>query len=245
MSIYVNDLILQSLKTVRLATLFQGPRPEYVTDALSLLREITSTFNASGIMIPYQTDLTFDLVADQKTYRIGVSGDVDVVHQPFVEVNYITIHWQGIQYPITIINDLNELSVFKATNIQTLPDAARVHQVIASDTNELVTEIIFFNAPSQVYECRIRGKATLVKPDLQDDITGLPDFYKRFLRLWVAKEISRYYPTNGLTAQDEQDLLAAENLIRATSDLDLWVRTPGYLTKRDPFLYNTRLGVIT
>lgn len=245
MAIYVNDLLINALKTVRLVTIFQQPRAEYLADALSLLHELISTLNASEVMIPYQKNLTFNLIANKREYRIAPTGIVDVVHEPFASVNYINIYWQGIQYPVSIITDLNELDIFKATNIDTIPDSARVHQVIAEDTNEPATDIIFFNAPDQVYECRIRGKALLTQPTLQTDITGLPDYYQRYFRLWIAKEINRYYPTNGLSAQDEQDLMLAENLVRSASDLDLWVRVPGYLSKRDPYLYNTRLGVRT
>jgi hypothetical protein len=243
MAIYVNDLILNALKTVRLYTEFQPVQPKYVTDSLNLLNELISTLNQDDVSIPYQSNLTFFLEGGKSNYRIAPTGIVDVIHQPFSAVNYIDLYWNQIQYPIAIINDLNELNIFKNTNIQAIPSSARVHQVIAEDTNNRATDIIFTNPPDIDYECRIRGKALLVKAELETDITGLPEYYSRFFRLWIAREITQYYPTNGWTPELSQELMLAENFIRSSADLDLWVRTDNLLGKRDPYIFNTYLGV--
>lgn len=248
MAIYVNDLLNYALKTVRLVTPFQPARPEYTTDALRLLNELLSTFNANNLLIPYQSDLEFTIEANVPIYRIAPTGTapvdgIMVTSQPFIEVNYIDVYWNNIQYPIRILTDKNVLDTFRSTDITTIPDGARVHQLVAEDTNESATDIIFYSPPNQDYECKIRGKRMLLAAELQTDITGLPDYYFRYFRLWLAKEITALYPTNGWTDQQERDLRMAKNVIMGSSDQDLWVRNPGYLCKKDLYLYNTNLGV--
>lgn len=246
--ISVNNLITYALKTVRLQTPFQAPRPEYITDCLQLLNELLAEFNANNLMIPYQTDLSFNVEPNVATYRIAPTGAppagaIFVTSQPFIEVNYVDVFFNNIQYPIRIITDKNALDVFRATNITTIPESVRVHQLVAPDTNLPATDLIFFCPPNQEYLCTIRGKAKLLNVTLNTNITGLPDYYFRFLRLWVAREITTLYPTNGWTDELEMRLKKAQDVVRGSSDQDLWVRAPGYLTKKDLYYYNTYLGV--
>lgn len=243
MSISVNDLLMKALKTVRLFTPFQPVQPEMLTDALWLLNEEISTMNANGLMIPYQSNLSFPITVGKDSYVIGTSGIVDIVTSPFIEVNYIDVYWNNIQYPIRIVTDKNVLDVFRTTNIQTIPDSARVHLKVAEDTNQLVTEIIFFNPPNQTYDCKIRGKQLLLAASLQTDITGLPDYYLRYFRLHIAKHITQFYPNNGWSDQMETMYRDAENIVMQSVDQDLWVRSPGLLSSNDLYMYNTYLGV--
>lgn len=243
MPIYVNDLLINALKTVRLVTPFQPLRPEYLTDALYFLNEEISNMNANGLMIPYQSDLSFNIVEGKANYVIGPSGTVDEVAQPFIEVNYCDIFWNQLQYPVRIISDKDALDVFRSVNIEAIPDSVRVHLRIASDTNSLITELIFFNPPNQTYPVTIRGKQLLTYATLQTNITGLPDYYQKYFRLKIAKALTDFYPNNGWGQKQELDLQEAENIVLQSSDQDLWVRTPGLLCKKDIYLYNTYLGV--
>lgn len=222
--LYVNDLIIKALQTIRVVTEFNAPTSFDFETGLAMLNELLASCNMNGSDIPFFYDISFDIVPGKVKYYFGQGPLADVKVNFLSEVMYLNLFWSNIMYPVFIITDFQALMTMKAENISYLPQAARVYQEQGSDGSEY-TVVQLYNLPNQEYRMVMRAKKSLPQVKQQDYITDLPMYYREFLRLSIGEKCLPFYGNSAQwTPKLDQDLRACVNNIKASVKKDLDVK---------------------
>src|SRR5436189_5508262 len=106
----VNQLIINSLYLLGELGVGETPDAFMLSSGLEILNELLTKFDADSIYIPFLTEISFNMVAQQATYSISnlPSVSVDVTNNRVVDLSFanytVPSAGQGIIYPLQIIN---------------------------------------------------------------------------------------------------------------------------------------------
>lgn len=242
-TMYMNDIVQNALKYIRVVTEFAPIAPFDETLGVKVLNEILTEMSATTAEIPYFYDYTFNVVASQKKYYIGQGSLADVSRPYFTDVSFINILYVQLSYPVDIITDQEALSTITNTQITFLPPQARVYWENGSD-GVTYTVIDFLYAPDQTYQCKVRGKPTIGQEVPTGAIVELPVYYYAWLKMETARRLIPYYGReDAWTDHEERMYQEALQKVRASIELDLEVAVSDALMPRDRLVYGSRLGV--
>lgn len=239
----VNDLIINSLYLLGELGVGETPDSFMLSSGLELVNELLTKFAADSIYIPYLTELSFTMVANQAVYSISdilPPTSVDVRADRIVDLSYanytVPSAGQGIIYPLQIINKAQYFGVTRLLPLNTRPG------FVYLDKQALESFITFYPAPDQPYPCLLGVKSMIDSLIANQSLAELPPFYYGFLKYCLARKFRSYYPSGNWneTAEDEyQDYF---NIIKNVNETDITIRPTAILSRPEPFYWQNILA---
>ncbi len=159
------------------------------SDGLILMNQLLNSYSGTGLMLTIPKEVTFNIFPPTAPYLVtfgspNYTPTPDVAQGRLANLQSAWLVLDGVSYPL-INESRNEfLYAYKFSPLQGLPR----YIIVYPQTN--LTTIQLYPAPSQFFEVHVYGKFELPDFGINDDMSGLPDYYRRFFRFAVAKELS-------------------------------------------------------
>lgn len=244
-TLYVNDIVNDALRFLRQSTQFRALSGYDEELGIKMLNEVLADLSGSGSALPFFVDISFNTVASQQKYYIG-NGPVGTVTTDYLPlVAFINITEDGERLPVKIISDKEALSAYVSTTIEGYPGAARVY--FENDTLGITYTIIdFLYTPEKVYAVTVRGKPSVAQVGLTTILTGMPLYFRSFLKLATARKLVNYFGiAQAWTKLSESQYQEALQLVERSVEKDLEVVGDSALLRNGYYNYFWNLGVIT
>lgn len=236
----VNQLIINSLYLIGELGVGETPDSFMLSSGVELLNELLTKFASDSIYIPYLTELSFNLVAEQPTYSISDIAPSDVISNRIVDLSYanytVPSEGQGIIYPLQIINKAQYYGVTRLLPLNTRP------AFIFLDKQALESFITLYPAPDQPYPCLLGVKSMINSLAANDSLEELPPFYYGFLKYCLARKYLSYYPSGNWPETSEQEYQDYFNIIKNANETDVTVRPSAILSRPEPFYWQNILA---
>lgn len=235
-----SQLIINSLYLVGELGVGETPDAYMLVTGLELINEILAKFTADSIYIPYITELSFDLVAGQRTYSISDIVTADITADRIVDLAYanytVPSAGQGIIYPLKIINKAQYFGVTRLTPLNTRPG------FIFLDKQPLESFVTLYPSPDQPYPCLLGVKSMLNSVTEGQSLQGLPPYYYGFLKYCLGKRWISYYPSANWNEEAQKEYDDYYAIIKAANETDVTVRTSAILERPEPFYWQNILA---
>jgi hypothetical protein len=236
----VNQLIINSLYLLGELGVGETPDAFMLTTGVELLNELLTKFDADSIYIPYLTEISFNMVAQQPTYTISNLIPADVVNNRIVDLSFANFFvpsaGQNIIYPLQIINKAQYYGITRLLPLNTRPG------FIFLDKQALQTSVTLYPAPDQPYPCLLGVKCMIDSLAANQTLSELPPFYYGFLKYCLAKKFLAYYPSGNWTESTEQEYQDYYNIIKNANETDVTVRPSAILSRPEPFYWQNILA---
>lgn len=234
------ELIINSLYLVGELGVGETPDAYMLSTGLELINELLAKFASDSIYIPYLTELSFNLIAQQPSYTISDMIPANVVGNRIVDLSYanytVPSAGQGIIYPLQIINKAQYYGVTRLLPLNTRPG------FIFLDKQDLESIVTLYPAPDQPYPCLL-GVKTMIDSLLEDsDLSELPPFYYGFLKYCLGRKWLNYYPSANWSAQAEEEYQDYFEIIKNANETDVTVRPSAILSRPEPFYWQNILA---
>lgn len=235
-----NELIVNSLYLLGELGVGETPDAFMLSSGLELINELLAKFAADSIYIPYLTELSFNLVAEQPTYSISDIVPADVVGDRIVDLSYanytVPSAGQGIIYPLKIINKAQYYGVTRLLPLNTRPG------YIFLDKQATESFVTLYPAPDQPYPCLLGVKSMIDSLTANESLAELPPFYYGFLKYCLARKFLSYYPSGNWPDTAEQEYQDYFSTIKNVNETDITIRPSAIIEKPEPFYWQNILA---
>ena len=235
-----NDLIVYSLYLIGELGVGEAPDSFMLSSGLELINELLDKFSADSIYIPYLTEISFNMVADQPTYSISDMVPADVTQDRVVDLSFanytVPSAGQGIIYPLQIINKAQYYGVTRLLPLNTRPG------FIFLDKQADQSYVTLYPAPDQHYPCLLGCKVMINQLAAFQDLTELPPYYYGFLKYALARKFLSYYPSANWPDTSEQEYQDYYNTVKNVNETDLTIRPSAILSRPEPFYWQNILA---
>lgn len=236
----VNELIINSLYLIGELGVGETPDAFMLSSGLELVNELLAKFTSDSIYIPFLTELSFNMVAGQRTYSISNIVSADVVANRIVDLSFanytVPSAGQGIIYPLQIINKAQYYGVTRLTPLNTRPG------FIFLDKQDVESFITLYPSPDQAYPCTLGVKSMIDSLVANQSLSELPPFYYGFLKYCLARKFLSYYPSGNWPETSEQEYQDYFSTIKNANETDLTVRPSAVLSRPEPFYWQNILA---
>lgn len=236
----VNELIINSLYLLGELGVGETPDAFMLSSGLEIVNELLTKFAADSIYIPFLTELSFNMVAQQATYSISDIVSADVTANRIVDLSYanytVNSADQGIIYPLQIINKAQYYGVTRLLPLNTRPGFIFLDK---QDTRSFIT---LYPAPDQPYPCLLGVKSMIDTLVANQSLSELPPFYYGFLKYCLAREFRSYYPSGNWNETAEESYQDYFNIIKNANETDVTVRPTAILSRPEPFYWQNILA---
>jgi len=187
--------------------------------ALQFCNELISSFSATGLMLTIAKQIDFTMAINQQFVTFADAnypGVADIKQGRLANLQNAWLTLDGVTYPLVDETRNVFFDSYKYDPQQGLPRFC----IITNETN--LTRMRVYPSPSQVYNLSVYGKFEIENLDINGDMSGLPLYYVRYLRLATAKDLAFYLGrTEAWTDRLEAELLKAEQDMQASSAVNL------------------------
>jgi len=236
MTTQVEKLIERSYKV---AGLFQQDRiliGSKQQEALIILNEFLDYLASDPSGIAFYNTLQFPVVSGQQSYVFAPSGG-DVVSNRIVELKFVVLISSGTRYPVHIVQDSEYYEQIYYQTSGARPYACFLQNGIDSST------LNFIYKPDTSYTGEVKAKFVLNHLTLNTDISNVPEYYIRYLKYALAKELAIEYLPANWTEAHETELKKIASSIKNISDIDYTLRTNPIFSNSSRW-WDYRMGVI-
>ena len=156
---------------------------------IQFMNELIKHYSSSGLLLTIAQKITFDVAIGQQFVTFG---DPDVIPLPNVTNGRLAnlenawLELDGVTYPLIDESRNVFFGSYKYEPQLGLPRFV----IITNDLN--LTTMQLYPAPSQVYTLFVYAKFEMPYLTSNDDMSGFPLYYYRFLRFAVARELAYY-----------------------------------------------------
>lgn len=160
-----------------------------MSKGVQFMNELLQAYSATGLMLTIARQITFSLPIGQEEITFGAADYLPTPDVPLGRLANCQNAWlllDGVTYPLILENRNVFYQSYKYDPQVGLPRFA----IITNETD--LTRMRFYPAASQVYEVNIYGKFQLSILTENDDMSSLPEYYKRYLRFALAKDLALY-----------------------------------------------------
>lgn len=222
-TVAVNNIIDRALRIIRAESTYQSQNSDARTFALDSLNDILNIMSATDTYLPYYNVLEFNLVPNQAEYTIGTQGTAFETFENITGIYYVNVFTQGIKYPVKIVNDFVQRYTSYPVNVSGIPGQVYIRK----EQNDCV--LVFYPAPVSAYKCEILYKSAFADVQYGKNI-AIPDYYRKFLIYWLAKELSIDNNLGTWDANAESNFQKYDNIVKAAvqKDNSILTRTPVY-----------------
>lgn len=240
----VNDIINNAFYLLGEVTPDTIPTASMINRGLFVLNTMLDSFSGEGVFIPSIKEIIVTLNPNQATYVISNIVPADFDFNRIVELDFVIIEQQNIDYPIRIVDRAVVLNNIRYPTLVGMPDKVYL------DRLELQSNLTFYPTPSLAFTCKIRAKFMLDSLSLFDVITEVPPYFFQFLIYGVARQLSAYYPSSSwktssfaFSVQEEEYQTMLQRL-KGSAEVNLLI-DPDYILL-SPFRhgYYDRFGIV-
>lgn len=220
----VEELILRGFEKIGYVFSEENLRAARYTEAFYYLNEEISALNRSGGCAPWYTSVNFTFTPGQGDYTFGLTAS-DVTTQPFTEVEYVRMLWQGVYY--SIAPETRKLRLGSTTYPQPY-DVIPVE--VLFERNNTQATLSFYQIPNIAIPVIVYAKQELAQFVQYQDITNVPAYYLKYLRYSLAKELAAVYTGTTWTDVDEATLNQARRDVFSAPEVNVdIINTPELL----------------
>jgi hypothetical protein len=240
----VNDIINNAFYLLGEVSPDVVPSSSMVNQGLFVLNNMLDSFSAEGVFIPTIKEIDVTLVPNQQVYVVSNIVPADFNFNRIVELDFVVIRQQNIDYPIRVVDRSVILNNIRYPTLIGMPDKVYL------DRLELQSNLTFYPTPSLAFSCRILAKFMLDSFELFQVITEVPPSMFEFLIYGLARQLSAYYPSStwktssfAFSVQEEQYQTTLQRL-KGGNSVNLLI-DPDYILL-SPFRhgYYDRFGII-
>ncbi len=211
----VEQLLSMSFSKIGYVFSEETLRASKYQEALYYLNEEISALNRSGGTCAYFTSVTFNFVSGQQDYTFGLT-DSDVTTEPFTEVEYVRMLWNGIYYSISPETRKQRLAgVTYPQSTQAIP------WEVLFNRNLTQAILSFYQIPAIEIPVTVFGKQEITQFVPLMDITNIPAYYLKYMRLKLAKQLASQYISTTWTDMDEMELKQAANDVFSAPEVNV------------------------
>jgi len=240
-NVTVNELIISAFATIGVYSPYKIVDGQDILSGLYYLNELLDYYQVNGVYIPFFKTLQFTMTANKDTYIIASSGSPDIVNNPLVEIDWVTLFYSltdNVSYPVSIVSYDQYDTIVRNQQSYARPNKVILQRQASS------SKLIFFPVPDYNYICNVRGKFYLYNLLLKDTFDELPGYYHRFLRYSLARELKCIYKSENWSAEQEKEYEVMLNEIRGNSDIALSIdQNPTFGVQS--VVSDSRIGVVT
>lgn len=219
----VNDIINNALYLISAISPDRIPPEPMVSRGLYLLNDMLDSFSSLGVYIPFIKTIDVTLVPNQGTYVVSNIVPADFNFNRIVELDFVTIGIQEIQYPVNIVDRAVILNQVRYQQGATRPGA------VYMDKLDLQTNLTFYPKPDQQYNCQIRAKFMFDRLSLFQVITEVPPYFYKFLRYALGRELISYYPSSAWDERKESEYQMMWKNVKGATEVNLLINPDGLL----------------
>ena len=234
----VNDIINNAFYLLGEVTPDTIPSASMVDRGLFLLNDMLDSFSGEGVFIPTIKEVSVTLTPNQATYTVSNIVPADFNLNRIVELDFVIIRQENIDYPIRIVDRAVVLNVIRYPTLVGLPDK------VFLDRLELQSNLTFYPTPSLAFNVKMRAKFMLDRLSMFQVINEVPPYYYKFLRYGLARELSSYYPSSQWKEVQENEYQMMLQRIKGSAEVNLLI-DPDYILL-SPFRhgYYDKFGII-
>lgn len=227
----VNTIIEGAYKLIGIYSEDRALSGQLTTEGLESLQEILDHFAATDTRIAYNSELNFNLTIDKAEYTLSKEAGADINSNRIVELKYVVLTDGDFDYPVKILSD--EYYFNRKRQVTSTGRPVRVYLQNEVDTvnSAEVSRLVFFTLPDKAYSCTVKAKFVLDAVSLSQPLDEVPNYYHRFLKYALGRELSSEYPGSEWDNLKEKKYIEMLENITNASDVDLTARTGPELLK--------------
>lgn len=180
--IVVSDLIKSSMRLIGAIATGETPTADEANDGLLVLNDMLENWSTETLSVWGSSNITFNLVANQRTYTIGPAGNWATQRPQDVNDAYCT--FSGVDFPIKVISQ----EQYNEINLKGMgqPIVERLLYV-----NEFPLGIVtVWPVPTQAIPITLTMQRILTFPIALTDVLTGPPGYLKALRYCLAVEFA-------------------------------------------------------
>jgi hypothetical protein len=190
---------------------------------LQFLNELLSSYSGTGLMTTIAQEVIYELTIGQEFVTFADPTILPSANVTTGRLSNMQDSWlllDGVTYPLISENRNVFNESYKYDPQQGLPR----YSIIVNNVN--YTTMRIYPAPSEQFELHVFGKFELLSLGINDTMATLPNYYIRYLRYALAKDLSRYKArTAAWTVDLEADLKTAKEDMQSVSPINLTIET--------------------
>lgn len=216
----VRDFVRDAYKIVSANSPNVGLHGSDQSEGIKYLNQLVQEFSANPILITVSKEVTYTLVAGVSEITFDSTG-ADVNEGRLADVSNAWLVLEGVTYPLTRLTEAEFNGAYKYNPLLGLP----LYYIIRPQTNS--TRMTIYPGASQGYELHVYGKFEKSTLDANDLMTDYPFYFKRFLKLALARELAVYKSRiEAWSEKHEKFYLDAKKEMEAASQINLTVESP-------------------
>lgn len=191
--------------------------------ALFYLNELLSSYSGTGLMTTISKQVDFVMTIGQQFVTFADPNyfpAADVQQGRLSNMQNAWLLLEGVTYPLKDESRNIFFDSYKYNPQQGLPRYVII-------TNEVdVTRMRVYPSPSQLYQLFVYGKFELPSLGINDKMSLLPSYYRRFLRFSLAKDLSLFKArSSAWTSQLQDELDKSQKDMESISSVNLTIQT--------------------
>jgi|SRR5882672_3829026 len=192
---------------------------------IQFLNELLRSYAGNGLMITVSKEVEHDIFPVVNAPYFLTIGDSDYVPTPdissgrLVDLENAWIILDNVSYPLIIETRNDFFASYKFSPLAGLPR----YIIVYPQTN--LTTVQVYPGPSQFFELHMYGKFELPSVVQSDTLTELPQYYIRYLRFALARDLAFYKGRSEAWTEKLQSMYKqAEDDMKSTSSFNLQVQ---------------------
>jgi hypothetical protein len=202
------------------------PTDAQVNKGLDILNELLDNFSSNAIYIPITQEVDLITVPGQGVYTVSDQLPADINNPLIVKIEYGTLPYGLINYPIEVINKTQVYHNPRFTGFSARPS------YVLLELNDQYSTITLIPTPDIVYTITFRVKQVLSNLQLFDAVTNVPKAAQRFLKYALARELRSMFPSGNWTETNEEEYQELKQRYATSSDIDMQVQTSKLLDRK-------------
>lgn len=180
------------------------------SDGLRYLNDLLKSFSGTGLMLTIAKEVEYTLEIGQQNVIFGEAGATptpDVTtYGRLANCNDAWLILQGVTYPLIPV----QRSVFDASYKYDPQSGLPRFIIIYND--DATTRMRIYPSASQEYELHVYGKFELSSLGENGNMSVLPNYYQRYLKFALAKDIAMYKGRSEAWTEKLEDMLKAAKM---------------------------------
>ena len=194
-----------------------------LSKGIQFLNELLSSFSGTGLLTPIAKEVTFTMSIGQQFVTFADPAIFPLADVTVGRLSNLQNAWlllEGVTYPLVDESRNVFFDSYKYNPQEGLPRFC----IITNEVN--LTRMRVYPSPSQVYQLYVYGKFELLSLTANDTMATIPNYEIPFLRLALAKMLSRYKGRSQAWTPDlAQDLKDAMEDIQSVSSVNLSIQS--------------------
>lgn len=217
--ITINDIIINAYNLIGEISPSEPIKADQMSRGLFLLNDLVASFSNAGVYIPFITKLEWILTPGQAEYRVSdiITTSPDIQNNRIVSLEYVQVIQTTTSFPIKIIPRAEIFNNYFQVQLSTRPS------YVYLDRQNLYDTIIFYPIPDYAYDAIARCKLILNQFEINQQLDNVPNYYYRFLRYALARELISYYPSSNWNEQAESEYSRMLKAVTTSNDFDMTI----------------------